>query len=271
MTFIFLLILYLLMAHPTVVAQEVVVATQLWFTTLVPTMFPSFVFIDMLERMPFVQRLSRFLFPFFRLLFNINSPKSAFIILLSFLCGAPASTKIIQTSYENKELSKREYQNLICTFSTLSMPYTIFILTQNGLSLWLYYVLFLVLAILWMKVMNRKEEKNTSYEAYSSSYLKYFFQSIQKNTTILFNILGILIIFRVLLGLIFKNEPIFYPYFEILGGLNATHNKIIIFSSMGFLGFSLHLQILSLTDDLKYGQFLFSRIYFSLLGILGFF
>ncbi len=270
MTFILLLILYLLMSNPKIISSEIVAATDLWWQVLVPTMYPSFVVIDMLGQMPLIDRFSRLIFPVFKGLFKINSTKSAFIILVSLICGAPASTKLIQTAYENQEISEKEQENLICAFSSLSMPYLIFILSRHQISILLFYLLYVLLAILWMQLFNKKETPLQSKEINEQQYLKIFLKSIKNNTQILIQILGILIIFRVLISLIFKNEPVFYPYFEILGGLNHCNHPLILLSSLGFLGFSLHLQILSITDHLKYSKFLLSRIYFSLLGILAF-
>lgn len=272
MTILILFILYLLITSPNLVANEVVAASHLWFTILLPTMYPSFVFIDLLEQMPLVHKFSRFLFPVFKVLFKINSPKSAFIILISLLCGAPASTKIIYHSYATNQISKLEYENLICTFSTLSLPYTILISNQVHFSIGLYYLFYIVLASIYMHLFNKKEDISSIKTSSSSfSFLNFFFESIQKNTRILFNILGILIIFKVLISLLFKNEFIFYPYFEILGGLSITNHKLITLTALGFLGFSLHLQILSILDTLNYPKFLASRIYFCLLGVLAFF
>lgn len=271
MTIVLIIILVLLMTSPNIVAYEVMNATILWFTVLVPTMFPSFVTIDLIENMPLVKKISIWIYPVFKKIFKINSPKSAFIILLSLLCGAPASTKMIQNSLENNQISEKEAQNLICAFSTLSMPYTLMICRTNHISALLYYLLFLILAILWMQLTNKKEDITYHDSSLKTDYLKCFLNSIHKNTLILVNILGILILFKVLMGLLFKNEPIFYPYFEILGGLSKTNHKLIVLTSLGFLGFSVHLQIYSIFENLKYRKFLLSRIYFSLLGLLIFF
>lgn len=270
MTLILLWILFLLITSPQLVAQEVVSAAQIWFTVLVPTMYPSFVVIDMIENMPFIQRLSNWMFPVFKWLFHIHSPKSAFIILMSLLCGAPASTKLIQNSTSQQLISKTESENLICAFSTLSMPYTLMICQRNQLSIVLYYLLFGMLAAIWMWLFNKKEEKTKTPVLVTSSYLNCFLNSIQKNIQILVNILGILVIFKVLLKLIFQNEILFFPYFEILGGLSQTNHKLVVLTALGFLGFSVHLQIYSILEEFNYRKFLFSRIYFCLLGLLVF-
>ena len=92
----------------------------------------------------------------------------------------------------------------------------------------------------------------------------------QKNIQIVLQILGILVIFRVLIHVIFQGEPVFYPFLEILGGLASTENSLIAGMAMGFLGISEHMQILSIAEDLPYPKLLFARICYSSLGCLSF-
>ena len=271
MTIFLLIILYLLISNPNIVAEEVYNASILWFTILLPTMYPSFVILDLIYYMPLVNKLSARLVKPFSFLFNIHSSKGVFLILLSLLCGAPASTKLISTAYDNKELSFSEYENLICAFSTLSLPYICLILNKLQFSIILYYSIFLILSFLWMKCFQKKEKTSVLNAEPTKDYIQIFFSSIKKNTDILLNILGILIIFRVLIRILLPENFLLYPYLEILGGLNATNNPWIVLSALGFLGISVHLQILSITRQLRYSKFLGSRLLFSLLGLLAFF
>lgn len=271
MTIILLFVLYLLIANPSIVAEEVVNACQMWFTVLLPIMYPSFVVIDFIEHMPLVTKISKILYKPFKFIFHIHNEKSAFLILFSLLCGSPASTKLFQSSYERNEITKKECQNLICAFSTLSLPYTLMLCNKFSIFIPLYYLALLFLASIWMHIFNKKEPSKNISNFEPISYLKFFFSSIQKNVRIVLQILGILIIFRVLIKVIFKNSIIFYPFLEILGGLQATIHPLIAVMSMGFLGISEHLQILSIAEDVPYTKLFFARVYFSLLGILSFF
>lgn len=270
MTIILLFILYLLITNPNLIANEIVIIFELWYKTILPTMYPSFVVIDMIESMPLVTKISKLLFKPFKLIFNISSSKSVLIIIISLLCGAPASTKIIENSFENKEISENEYQNLLCCFSTLSLPFTVMILTKAGISIALYYLLYLILASIWMHIFNKKSQIAMDYGIYNINYIELFLNSIKKNIQIVINILGILIVFRVIIKLIIKDDLIIYPYLEILGGLAILPNNFILLSSLGFLGFSIHLQILSVAKQFKYSKFLFARLFFCLLSLLGF-
>ncbi|MDE5715688.1 MAG: hypothetical protein K2I42_06095, partial [Anaeroplasmataceae bacterium] len=82
--------------------------------------------------------------------------------------------------------------------------------------------------------------------------------------------LGILVIFRVLIKILFPSNFALSPYFEILGGLNTITQPWIAASALGFLGISIHFQILYIHKEISYFKFLSSRIFFLLVGIVVF-
>jgi hypothetical protein len=57
--------------------------------------------------------------------------------------------------------------------------------------------------------------------------------------------------------------------FEILGGINYIKEKslsfIFVIFSIGFLGLSVHMQILSIKSDLPYIKFVIIRLLYSIL------
>lgn len=268
MTLLLLFILYLLISNPSVVSKEVFEACQIWFTVLLPIMYPSFVVIDFIEHMPLVSKVSKLFYKPMKFIFHIYNEKSAFLILFSLICGSPASTKLFKASYEQKEISKTEYHNLVCSFSTLSLPYTLLLCKKFAILVPLYYVCLCILASIWMHLWNKLEKIDTSNTLEAISYLNFFFTSIKKNIQIILQVLGILIIFRVLIKILLQGNPILYPFLEILGGMQTTSNPLIALLAMGFLGISEHLQILSIAEDLSYPKLLLSRSWFMLLGLL---
>lgn len=271
MTIFLIIVLFLLFTNPQIVSQEVYNASYLWFSVLLPTMYPSFVILDLIETMPLTQKLSKLLFPIFKFIFNINYQKSAFIIILSFLCGAPASTKVIKNCLERNEISKNEADNLICAFSFLSLPYTLLICNSIKVSLFLFYSLLTLISCIYMQLFNKKRTITLPISFEKKKLTQTFFNSLRKNIDIVINILGILVIFRVIIKLFFKESFIFYPYLEILGGLaQNNNNSFVTLSALGFLGISIHLQIINIYS-IKYSKFFISRLPFLLLGVLAFF
>ncbi len=272
MTIILLLILYLLITNQDLVSKEIYNATIMWYQTIIPIMYPSFVVIDFLQNMPQINKICEIIYKPFKFLFNINYKKSSFLILFSFICGSPASTKLIYNAYLNKEISKSEYQSLVYSFSFLSLPYTIILCNKFNINIYIYYFGIIILAIILMHIINNNNicEDINNIKIEKTKYIDLFFNSIKKNTQIIIDVLGILIIFRVLIKLFFYNE-ILYPFLEILGGIEITKNQMIALAAMGFLGISEHLQIISIAKELNYKKLFFCRLFFSFIFIISLF
>lgn len=273
MTIILLFILYLLITNQKVVSIEIYNTTIMWFSTLLPIMFPGFIVIDFLENMPLIDMLCKAIYKPLKYIFNIKYKKSSFLILFSFVCGSPASTKLIYNAYLKNEISKNEYQNLICIFSFLSLSYTILLCNKFYINIFVYYLGIIMIAIILMHILNNKNDidntlKNEKID--KINYIDLFFNSIKKNTQIVINVLGILIIFKVLIKLFFYNETL-YPFLEILGGMDVAKNQMIVLAAMGFLGISEHLQIIFIAKDINYKKLFFCRLLFSFIFIISFF
>lgn len=267
MSILFFIILVLLILKPHIASTQVIEASTLWIKTLVPAMYPSLVCIDIISNSNVIQKFTKILFPIFKKIFNINHQKSAFIILLAFICGTPASTKLIYESKKNNQISENEANNLICSFSFLSLPFTMLVLKKTKLII-IYYICNILVSIIWMNIFNKKENSQLEYKINNIDFINNFTSSIKKNIELLLNILGIVIFFRILINLFLNNNFIGYSYIEILGGIISTSNIIIILSSLGFLGLSIHIQMLSIYPNLKYKNFFLSRLIYLTLGVL---
>lgn len=276
MSILLFVVLVLLILNPSIVSEQVFITSSLWLTVLLPAMYPSLVCIDLLAQMPLISKLSKALFPLFRTLFNIQHERSAFIIVISILCGAPASTKVVQASLVNKEISEAEGTALICAFSYLSLPYSLLVCQNFHIPFYLFLPSILLLSMIWMHLFYKtKSSLESKKEQSEIHYASFFVHSIKDNFNIILNILGIMILFRVLISLTLSTHSFLYPFLEILGGLTSMeatpYSKIIACSALGFLGFSVHLQIFSIKEDIPYFKFLGAKSFFLLLGGLGFF
>lgn len=268
MTFILIYILIMMLVKPNIVSKEVIEATTIWYYNLLPTMYPSFVIIDLMINSKLSSKLEKLLFPIFRTIFNINFPKSSLIILFALISGAPTSTKIIKSALDNKQIDKTEADNLINIFSTLSLPFTLFIFKKNYLNPLTYYLLLIFISIILMKLFNKRKKINLDFKTdLNQDLLKNFFNSIQKNISIILNILGIIIFFKVIINFFLPPNFFLYSYIEILGGINKNSNALLIYTSLGFLGLSIHLQIACIYEKLNYYKFLLLRIPYLFLGL----
>lgn len=266
MTILFTLILILLFLNPNIIANQVLDSINLWIKILIPSLYPSLICIDIISNSKLLTKITNFIHPLFKKIFNINSSYSTFIIILSYICGAPASTKLILNAKNNNKISSFEAENLIYCFSNLSLPFTIFILKDYKLIL-VYYFCSILISALLMNIINKKQEINQLPQNNQIDFISIFLSSIKKNIELMLNILGIVMFFRIIINLIFSNNFIGYTYIEILGGITSTNNKFIILSSLGFLGISIHLQILSIYK-VKYYKLLLIRLIYLILGFV---
>lgn len=265
-----IIIFVIFLLHPEISSVSVVSSFMLWGTKLVPVLYPSFILIDLLNTTSVLQNISFMIYPVFKKIVNLRYPYSTYILLLSLICGAPSSTKLIKDAVEKEYIDSYEVDTLLHMGSCFSLSYTIIILNLFGYSPILFYLLTLLYIFIFLRIRNKKEtikiKRSTLVE--HSSMIKSFLSSTTKNIDILISILGIMIFFNVALNLI-HIPSIAYPYFEILNGhgllqglnIKEYYKCFILVSSLSFLGFSLHLQILYIYPELKYKSFLINKLF----------
>lgn len=87
-------------------------ALNLWFTKMIPTLFPFMVLSGILIRMNLVRPLCAPLRPVSRFLFGVEE-NGIFCIIIGFLCGFPMGAKVISDLYKRNEISLREAEYLL--------------------------------------------------------------------------------------------------------------------------------------------------------------
>jgi len=268
-----------LLLNPDIAALCVVESSRSWLLKLVPILYPNLIIVDLLLSNHSLSMISCYLFKPFHKIFGIRYYKSSLILILSIICGCPASTKMIKSALDNNDIDNQEANSLIYSTSCLSIPYVIYVLNLFEINIAFYYLLFIILMIITLRITN-KGNSNVNYtcEINKISPLKTLLTSISNNINIMISILGIMIFFNIILS-IFKVNGYIYPYFELLNGhiilttltIKKELKEIIAISSLSFLGISIHLQILFVYPDIKYLKFLFFRLISSLVISLCFF
>ena len=265
--YIFLFILILI--NPNIAKDSFLSSSILWFKSLVPVLYPSLLFIDMIMNEKTLLLVCNYLFKPFKYIFNINYPKSVLMIVLSVICGVPANVKAIDICISNNEISKEEGNNLIFAYSNMSLAYIIYLFNLFNMPFYIYLVSSFLLSSIIFYFLNNKEETKDFLPIISENRINTLFKSINKSTQTLFTILGIIVLFNILINLLFPSGFILYPLFEILGGINYIKEKslsfIFVIFSIGFLGLSVHMQILSIKSDLPYIKFVIIRLLYSIL------
>jgi hypothetical protein len=265
--YIFLFILILI--NPNIAKDSFLSSSILWFKSLVPVLYPSLLFIDMIMNEKTLLLVCNYLFKPFKYIFNINYPKSVLMIILSVICGVPANVKAIDICISNNEISKEEGNNLIFAYSNMSLAYIIYLFNLFNMPFYIYLVSSFLLSSIIFYFLNNKEETKDFLPIISENRINTLFKSINKSTQTLFTILGIIVLFNILINLLFPRGFILYSLFEILGGINYIKEKslsfIFVIFSIGFLGLSVHMQILSIKSDLPYIKFVIIRLLYSIL------
>ncbi len=85
---------------------------NLWFTKMIPTLFPFMVVSGILIRMNLVKPLCRPFEKLFLQLFGVGA-SGVFCILIGFLCGFPMGAKVVTDLYKKGELSLEEAEFLL--------------------------------------------------------------------------------------------------------------------------------------------------------------
>lgn len=264
---ILIFILTLLIINPNISSACIIESASLWFTNLVPILYPTFIVLDFLSNNKNLDLICIHFFGFFKKIFKINYPKSAVIIILSLICGAPSSTKLVLNALENEEIDKTEAKNLIYCWSWFSISYSIFILNKLNCNTILYIILIFIASLLTFRFLNKPTNTNLIIKKQPKNFIDIFSSSFKKNIDILLTILGIMMFFNIILAMA-EISPYIYSYFEVLNGHSLLNNlqinkklkDILLISSLSFLGISTHLQIISVYQNINYIKFLTVKI-----------
>lgn len=248
--------------------------------TLMPTMFTSIIITQMLIELNFEKYIPKFIIKFFSKIFNIND-KDVIIFILSIISGYPNNSKmLINNKNLNNLILYTNFLNpifLICTIGNIylkDLKITIIILISHYLSNILIGVI--------CKNKNIKADYNKDIKE-NKNYLKIYFNIIRNTISSLTNIFANILFFSILISLI-NNIFTFNSIFkDFILGLLEFSNGVYLISNLNislflkglfitiiitFGGFSLHMQILSVNEKIKYKKYLLYRIFNVFLAII---
>ena len=127
-----ILTLILLLLFPEPVITSTKTGLFIWADKVIPSLFPFFVLTRLMIHYQVPQLIGIILSPLFKHILHI-SPITFFIMLMSVISGNPAGAKMAREYYDQKLISKREFQGLLyfCNFSS-----PLFILGTIGVILY---------------------------------------------------------------------------------------------------------------------------------------
>lgn len=284
LTFIMLI---LVLTNKTLVSESILSSLYIWYNTLVPSIFPMIVLSDILITYNISNIVPSILTKFISQIFNITN-NASIIFFLSIISGFPTNAIIIKKAIETNSISKEEGEHLLlfCNFANplfilqtigifylKNTKYAVIILISHILSN-------IIIGIIYRKNNHPKNnyiiEKNKS-----QSFGDILSNTIYKSVNSLLLIAGTVTLFLILTTLIThifnlnnQQELIIKSILEMTMALSYLSNlninstiKIILSSSIiSFSGLSIHLQIISSLNNIKYSRYLKGRILSSLLS-----
>ena len=102
---IFLFVIMLL--FPGDVFQGARNGLLLWFETVLPTLLPFLIIVNIMLRTSLIRHISRLVYPVLGPLFSV-SPGGCFAVLTGFLCGYPMGAKVTADLVRDRRISSRE-------------------------------------------------------------------------------------------------------------------------------------------------------------------
>ena len=240
--------------------------------TLMPTMFASILFSQILIKLDFEKYIPNFIINIFKKIFNINK-KEVIIFILSIISGYPNNAKMLNNNQNlNVIVNYTSFVNPIFLICTVGIIY----LKDIKLALIIYISHILSNIILGILLKNKNkvsmEKDNTSN---NSSIFEIYFSSLKSTTSSLVMIFSNILFFSILLSLItnilpFKDiiNSLILGIFEFSNGIYLISlSNISIFLKGLFIlivitfgSFSIHMQMISVNEKIKYTKFLLFRI-----------
>lgn len=214
-------------------------------------------------------------------LFSING-RNFCVFLMSFLGGYPIGAILIESLYSNSQISKRNAENMLCycinsgpAFVIVGVGNGIFSNTKIGLYLFLAnFFSSLVLALLLKRFLVFEEIH--SFKNKKGSLTEAFVESTANASKAIISASSYVVLFSTIIGIISalpleKNiKTVLSALLEITNGCVVANKNIYLISFLlGFGGFCIHFQILSILKNLKpsYIKILIGRILHGLISL----
>lgn len=281
------LILILVLFNKNLVSNTILTSFYIWFNTLVPSMLPMFILADILTNYNFVVFIPKVITNFISKLFNI-SKGAVLVLFISLISGFPGNAIAIKSSYNLKLIDKNEaeYILLFTHFAnTLFILQTVgtFYLKNDiyGIIILISHILSNIIIAILFRNNNIPSNNYISKSSNCQSFTMVLTNSIKKSINTLLMIAGTVTSFLIIstlicyifnlniyLSVIIKGVLEMTMGLSSLSLLGIKDIYKVVFSSMiiSFGGLSIHLQVISILEDIRYRNYFKGRIYQSVIS-----
>lgn len=266
--FVFLEVFFLV--NPKVIISSFNTNTNICLYSLLPSMFISCLFSQILINLNIENYLSKLLKKSISKLFNI-SDKDVSIIILSMISGYPNNANLLKDNPNlNNIIHYTNFVNPIFLIATVGCIY----LKDIKLSIIILLSHYISNFILGIILRNNNNLKDNIVLYKTNSFLNIYYSAIRNtviSVSIIFaNILFFSFVLSIVKYFIFINpifDSILYGSLEFSSGIyNITHsisnkfiNGLIITIIITFSSFSIHMQIINLNKKIRYFKYLIYR------------
>lgn len=257
--FILALSYMMIFKYSFIVKASILASMTLWATTIVPSLFPTYIILDLLLNYGILE-----------IFYKIFKNNLVILVLISFFAGTPSNAKYICEFYKQGYISKSS-ANFLLMFSYSPNPLFVLAFSKtfaNGLIvLLMIYFTNLTIFLLFRPRFNLSS--NVIKSRPTLSFIDCLSTSIANSVKILILILGIVVVYGLITTLlnILSIDSIFLS--SILELTNAVHiiasrNFSLLWMTFACLfgGLSIHTQVKSILEksELSYRHFLIGRL-----------
>lgn len=274
--FIFTLLFITLEIYLLFNAKEIVASfnktLNICMYTLMPTMFASILFSQILIKLEFEKYIPNFIINFFSKLFNI-SKKEVIIFILSIISGYPNNAKMLNNNTNlNTIINYTSFVNPIFLICTVGIIYL------KDIKIILIIFISHILANIILGILFRNKNKKLVFnenENKDNSIFEIYFSSLKSTINSLVMIFSNILFFSILLSLLRNILPFNNTINNFIIGIFEFSNGIYLISSSNisiflkglfiliiitFGSFSIHMQMISVNEKINYSKFLLFRI-----------
>lgn len=277
---LFLILEFFLLSNSKLIIDNFTKSFNICIYTLMPTMFASILFNQILIKLKFEKYIPKKIKESIKKIFNITD-NEVLIFLLSILSGYPNNASMLLNNKNlNNIVQYTSFVNPIFLICTVGGIY----LNNNKLAVIILLSSYISNIIVGILLRNKNSLNNINdIKNKNNTFLKIYYSSL-KNTivtlsTIFANILFFSIINTLITNIFVLNEPfnsIITGIIEFSNGIynismsskNIFTKGLIILIIISFGSFSIHMQMLSINDKIKYIRFLTYRFINIIISII---
>ena len=267
--------LFLILRHSDTAVTHMSRGLALCVKTVIPSLFPFMVLSELIVSAGCGDLLGRLCERPMRYLFGISGA-GACALIMGMICGFPIGTKTALSLYRHGQITRKECARLICF---CNIPSSAFLINAVGVSLFgsrrfglilygLCVLTSMLIAWLFHLIQPLPKNENASLPSESTIGISAFTRAVTSSATAMLYVCAYVVFFTALVGTLGEILTglgagqsviaLLFGFFELSGGVmqaaaisDPNSARWIAALLCGWSGLSVHLQILSLCDDLS--------------------